>query len=525
MEEETCSIALSHDQPESLNEEKGNKTIIDYDSDEYLVPPIELVDYDGYLDRDLSYDSLQSLDAIPNDPEYSKEKEVLPDQRTFFPSLHQNDYLITYEESEHRLIMMGQVLAIFLSLALIPIFVSNLQIWTASTSVIILTPTPEEYAQNMPVPNVLLMGKINSGAMVVLRQMDWKKFEVIWQFKVPKSKVVETKLINGVGPLITLRDVGYSIFENQGDLFIIYNDGFKHTTVIHTKSNKNQIVPNSKLPIQMYYFNTLVRVGHLVWMFGGTSSYRYEDNGLSDPYLDEVEHPCSPTVDKSIANNKDTKTVIWSIKRNRWFDGPSIPFKECIHNACSVAINKTQVLILIGPQVDKHIDYSERNKTGCIHLLSFSFESDSWTSKNDCVINVGKRVDQLANLVADWTRTTSLSCESQFDKDGKMSVVVMARQHKFYRLEYPSIALTELQSPIDETTRVDNIILEVKSGASMFTLKNIVYIMVLVEPTRMELFLLDVSSNSFDKIQIVGNFTIDKYLSNYDSLMALPFWQ
>ena len=101
----------------------------------------------------------------------------------------------------------------------------------------------------------------------------------------------------------------------------------------------------------------------------------------------------------------------------------------------------------------------------------------------------------------------------------------MARQHKFYRLEYPSIALTELQSPIDETTRVDNIILEVKSGASMFTLKNIVYIMVLVEPTRMELFLLDVSSNSFNKIQIVGNFTIDKYLSNYDSLMALPFWQ
>ena len=109
MEEEPCSIALSHDQPESSNEEKGNKTFIDYESDEYLVPPIELVDYDGYLDMDLSYDSLQSLDAIPNDPEYSKEKEVLPDQRTFFPSLHQNDYLITYEESEHRLIMMGQV--------------------------------------------------------------------------------------------------------------------------------------------------------------------------------------------------------------------------------------------------------------------------------------------------------------------------------------------------------------------------------------------------------------------------------
>ena len=37
MEEEPCSIALSHDQPESLNEEKGNKTIIDYESDEYLM--------------------------------------------------------------------------------------------------------------------------------------------------------------------------------------------------------------------------------------------------------------------------------------------------------------------------------------------------------------------------------------------------------------------------------------------------------------------------------------------------------
>ena len=508
----SITLSMSAYPAESLDEESN---IFDYESiDEHLVPPVELVDYDGFLDReqsqDLSYDSFQSLDTTKSEPNHSEENKG----RTFFPFIHQQDYLITYEESEQRLIIMGQYLAIFLSLALLPVLASNFQIWRASTSVIFFTPTLEDTNTfNMPLANVLLMGKLASGDMVVLRQMDWNKFEVIWQFKVPRSKVVKEDTLHY--KIITLRDLGYSIFENQGDLYIIYNDGHKDTTVIHTKINRDQIVPNSKLSGKLYYFNTLVRVGQLVWMFGGTSNYKYFDEGLSHPHLDAVEHPCSPKYD-----NENTKTVIWSIKRTRWFDGPSIPYKGCIRNACSVAINKTEVLILIGNRRD-----APGNRSGCIHLFLFSFESNSWTSSNDCVINVGQTVDKLDKFVADWTITMSLSCVSQFDKNGKMSIVVMASQHKFYRLEYPKMTSTELQSPIDETTRVDNINCNLKSGASLFTLKNMIYLMVLVEPTKMELYLLDGVSNNFDKIQIVGNFSVENYLSDYGSLMTLPFWQ
>ena len=42
-------------------------------------------------------------------------------------------------------------------------------------------------------------------------------------------------------------------------------------------------------------------------------------------------------------------------KKQKWFDGPSMPIKGCVLDACGVPLNQTDVLIFVGPL--KHSKY------------------------------------------------------------------------------------------------------------------------------------------------------------------------
>ena len=225
-------------------------------------------------------------------------------------------------------------------------------------------------------------------------------------------------------------ETGFSVFEDQGDLFIVYSDTSKRIVVLNP-SNKHKTLFKSQLPTNHFYSNSIVRTGDFVWIFGGYSVQTGNPKSFNDSVEEFKNHGCS-----SIKYGAEEVTfpgsAMWHMEKRVWFEGPSLPIKTCSIEATAISWNKTDVLIFIGPFIGsylKHIEGEEwiNEKGGCIQVLHFSYNTFSWVSQHDCFIDFGPRhynfpvKDGLIKILNDnSSNILSLSSSSVFDKDGKL---------------------------------------------------------------------------------------------------------
>ena len=159
--------------------------------------------------------------------------------------------VISYEDSEQRLIIMGSVLAFILNLTLTGLVIFGF----VEKSVISIQPKLEN-SDSFPVPYLLVMTKLGQGDLVVLRQSKSLNFEIDWTFKVPSITKDNCK-----GPFYNYlpyhqksTETGFSVFEDLGRIFIISSDTTKKMVMINS-NRKHQTLRNSELPTNHLYFN------------------------------------------------------------------------------------------------------------------------------------------------------------------------------------------------------------------------------------------------------------------------------
>jgi len=348
--------------------------------------------------------------------------------------VNSNDDTISYQESEIRLIILGSVLGIVLNLVL-----SALLVLTNSTfsDTIVLPIHPPPLKHNILIPYLFIMPKLGLGDIIVLRQNKELTFDLDWSFKVPPNKVSNIEIDQfQLGSELEVRysttiETGFSVFEDRGNLFIVYSDTSKKMTVLHS-SNKHSTLRNSQLPKPHLYHHSIVRTGNFVWIFGGyTASEALDIDKDKFTFKSEkfLNHGCS-SVKYGAETGSNVDSAMWHIKKQRWFKGPSLPIKTCSLESSAVSLNQTDVLLFIGPFFNNYIVEGNggqdwvNGKGGCIKVLHFSYSTFSWISQDDCFIDFGQRYVQNwtypCSAVPTLSNILSLSATSTLDKDGKL---------------------------------------------------------------------------------------------------------
>ena len=193
--------------------------------------------YDSFYSGSLSYFSFDDQKEEEVETKESK-VDIIADQiiKTFIVKKQKNwidldtqEDVVSYEESEKRLITLCQVLASILMSTLWTLFVLTYIHFDYELQSIINKIELVSEDLTFPVPQVVLMDAEGIGEMIVLRLNNQNKFEFAWDFKVPKLK----------------RNSGYFLFTKQKDIFLVYSDLKKAITVIHGPSKHNTITNRS----------------------------------------------------------------------------------------------------------------------------------------------------------------------------------------------------------------------------------------------------------------------------------------
>ena len=338
--------------------------------------------------------------------------------------------ILSNEESEVRLIILGSVLGLILNVTLSAMLVLASIVFSNKFAVTTFTPSLEK-SNSYPTPYLLIMSKLGLGDIVVLRQDKELNFEIDFNFKVPANKAhfsphyfLWTSWPGYHGRAI---ETGYSVFEDRGDLFIAYSDTSKRMIVLNP-SNKHKTLINSQLPTNHFYSNSIVRTGDFVWIFGGYSVPTSDPKSFN--HSEFQNHGCS-SVKYGAEEDTFTGSAMWHMDKQVWFEGPSLPIKTCSLESTAISLNKTDVLIFIGPFIGsylKHVEGEEwiNEKGGCIQALHFSYKTFSWVSQDDCFIDFGPRHynynGHIQNIKHFYNTSNILSLVSTsvLDKDGNL---------------------------------------------------------------------------------------------------------
>ena len=291
--------------------------------------------YNGESDHLSIIDPEEQIKKVPVEKDSTKSKfDVIADRIinafTIKPQerfVESNEDTISYQESEKRLIIFGSYLTVILNLALSALLV--LAHFLSSNRVLMKNYSSIESSNNYPSPYLFIMTKLGVGDIVVLRQNKDLTFALDWTFKVPEnrpqvpatpwSQLQPNRLIES-----SVLETGFSVFEDRGDIFIVYSDTSKKMVVLSpSKTQKHKTtLGKSNLPWNYLYYSSIVRTGYYVWIFGGYSGPNALETGhfqlIADPYLN---HGCS-SIKYGAEKHSNTGTAIWHIEKQQWFEGP-----------------------------------------------------------------------------------------------------------------------------------------------------------------------------------------------------------
>ena len=277
----------------------------------------------------------------------------------------EEDDIISYDESVLRILMLLIVLAMLLSftaLVLVITFYHERQQprqlpWDK-------TPVKSNPGQ-FPTFNFLFINREGNITSFVAANNGLRHN---WHFKIPESTM-------------------HYFFFDKGKLYFVHGDSNKEITYFNPFDiSSHKTVPRSQLSFRINHLTTAsFRVGDFYWIFG-----KYDS-----PFVTSV--------------SQHFKSSIWSIRKQRWFDGPKIRtdqdkwYESKWHDICGISLNRTFSLVL-----------TTSNDDSCIGFLCFLFSLDDFKLvQEEC----------LPLFYFDYD-AYELSCTSLVDKHGKVKVFI-----------------------------------------------------------------------------------------------------
>ena len=218
-------------------------------------------------------------------------------RKAFIDQEKNEDYFVSYETSEKRLLILGISFAIILALSSSALLIIDAPNWFNSNKVLVLEPEVPLVSYGRTSPHIIFL--FNNGTIETFKPKRNWSLEHSWTFKVPQSK----------------DNTGHFIYSTLNQLFIFSSDGLKDITVLKTNGLKNishNKIKNSKTPANFFYSPKFVQVGQHFWIFGGkaTKLSRFEyEHGLF-----------------YFAKNS-SQTLVWHMRRHVYYPGPKLPKK------------------------------------------------------------------------------------------------------------------------------------------------------------------------------------------------------
>ena len=213
---------------------------------------------------------------------------------------------------------------------------------------------------------------------------------------------------------------GYSLSPSQ-ETFIFDADRVRDTKLLD-HNGKMKTLARTKLEIPELHEERYVRVGDLVWLFGGLD-FDHKEKQMYDSFQFDIDHlddkhcfgvVCQGFDYQGITDEQlfPKQSRLWSTKRQKWLnaDGPSLtPFNATlvVNEACAVGLNATSV-ILIGGQVIYESPYK-------VHL--YRFDQNKWFELSDV---------PLVDFSSDYD--SNIFCTPLFSKSNDLSIITVADQ-------------------------------------------------------------------------------------------------
>ena len=267
-----------------------------------------------------------------------------------------NESLVSVEESERRIAIILISLSLFLCLIASVFLHFTIKLKSKSTIIIHLNYTESQMKHSNP------LGRMRLSLMDVEGQiMDFKMqnfhLEKSWTLQLPKISVGLTSTAGN-----------YFAVSDKKKIFIIYGDMKKDITTIDS-NRKHRTLRGTKTPIECGKETLIVRINSFVWLFGGGKISETSGNAF--------------------------KSILWSIKRQKWMKAPVFPTEIQIAGGCALAKNREVVQIFAPYYEDFDLDIFE---------LSYNFALDQWNFVGD---------------PAKFFISTEMTCVNSFDKSGK----------------------------------------------------------------------------------------------------------
>ena len=370
--------------------------------------------------------------------------------------LDNQDDVISYEDSETRLIWMTLGLAIVFSLISIPLAIQTFKTYQVTRiQKFNIAFSTEMVDLKFPAPHVVFMDKIGKGQMISLKLNQQQQFELAWEFKVPTLPI----------------DTGYFMFEDQSQIFVIPSILTSGITMIQSNTLQHAKLSNSQIPQKFFHFGSSVQIGRFVMVLGGYFlSADIPGTGIIGNFNGNMycsSTKCKPHKNGNCNSENRPTTAIWSIERQVWIKGPFLPMENtCLENPSGFSLNKTHGVILTIPTKEDDM------LMNCVQAFTFSVELFKWTDINSCLINLD------LGFTTYTATLMNLDSATYFDeKHSHMNVIV---QCHFY---YPYFSETLGESEgiklfmikwHSHSQVVEKVSYSGGPGA-MYTLRNVVY--------------------------------------------------
>ena len=143
---------------------------------------------------------------------------------------------------------------------------------------------------------------------------------------------------------------GFTAFEDHRSNYFLYGD-FKLGICTDLVQNLGKLLPQSQPPRRFLYHSRKLRVGPYFWIL----------DTIAQPDQDSSWHYY---FQMGLEPKFTNQTMIWSIKRQIWLQGPAINLTSS--ESCPVAVNRTVVALV-----------------GFDGIEMFDFESMNWTHLTD----------------------------------------------------------------------------------------------------------------------------------------------
>ena len=349
---------------------------------------------DSFLEFQDTYSSIHTF-TISNDQEDIQEEQDIADiiiqafskkQRVNFIDSDPADALISYQESEIRLIILEIVTAFILAIVSSTFLIHFLS--DKESPIIVHQPTLDD-GHYIPIPRISIMNPESGQIQFFYLEKGGLKFQQVWTLKVPQSQT-------------------YFVFYHNKYLNVIYSDIRKDITHINIHEKSHKVIQNSAIPLdyQLHkageistglqsYGTSVARLGEWIWIFGGNRNS--EIPGLNSP-------------------TNYHQTCLWSLRKQKWIIGPHL--EDNVQYGKLIHFNQTYALLLF-PNLT---NYPSKH---CIKAYSISFHlnfSDPLIPLNDCYFDYESSTELDASM---WIESDHFDAKSYVMKNKVVNWLVV----------------------------------------------------------------------------------------------------